>query len=333
MIHMTSFALFKRPSRLVFLDDDSLFLDVLSVTLPEQWRADFYMQVGSCVTNLISNAKAWQADFWMQQSITSQIQNDGNFIPLVLRYWKNNTARYDLVQTAVFDYSMPSIDGLSALKMLGNWPGQRLLLTGQADEHIAVHAFNEGLIDQFVLKQKIGAGASLPELMQPLLNRPLTELQVLWQSTLSESQQQRLSQIPVIHALEQLICSKKWVEYVVTNIPFGVLGIDASGEVSWLQLEVRADLVELSELAAEDGAKASDLQSIINGQVLPNTELRLALNSESEHNSLPFSTAGTIELTPDLLAAWHKLGDEYNLTPEQSYDHWWKTSPNRVIKD
>jgi hypothetical protein len=34
-----------------------------------------------------------------------------------------------------------------------DWPGSRVLLTGQADEQVAVKAFNSGLIDQFVPKQ------------------------------------------------------------------------------------------------------------------------------------------------------------------------------------
>ena len=34
-----------------------------------------------------------------------------------------------------------------------SWPGSRVLLTGQADEQVAVRAFNRGLIDQFIAKQ------------------------------------------------------------------------------------------------------------------------------------------------------------------------------------
>ena len=46
-----------------------------------------------------------------------------------------------------------ALDGLKVLETLVDWPGSRILLTGQADEQIAVKAFNSGLIDQFVPKQ------------------------------------------------------------------------------------------------------------------------------------------------------------------------------------
>ena len=40
---------------------------------------------------------------------------------------------------------MPAMNGLQVLGELVNWSGSRVLLTGRADEQIAVSAFNAGL--------------------------------------------------------------------------------------------------------------------------------------------------------------------------------------------
>ena len=49
------------------------------------------------------------------------------------------------------------LDTPQALSELRDWPGARVLLTGQADEQIAVQAFNRGLIEQFIAR--VGAAS------------------------------------------------------------------------------------------------------------------------------------------------------------------------------
>lgn len=74
-------------------------------------------------------------------------------IPQIQRYWATHTERFGLTRVCVFDYAMLGMDGLQALGELTDHQGGRILLTGQADEHVAVSAFNRGLINQFIAKQ------------------------------------------------------------------------------------------------------------------------------------------------------------------------------------
>lgn len=63
-----------------------------------------------------------------------------------------NPARFAENSVIIVDYDMPGIDGISFCRLVKNPGIQKILISGVADEKVAVEAFNEGVIDKFVLK-------------------------------------------------------------------------------------------------------------------------------------------------------------------------------------
>jgi CheY-like chemotaxis protein len=341
---MPQFTLFKRPSRLVFLDDDVLFLQVLKVALPPDWRADLFMDSQACLAHLKANGTTWLQDEHQQQALLDKAEGAAegfvNIIPGVLEYWRQNPARYDLVHLATFDYAMPGLNGLDAFELLQDWPGRRVLLTGQADESIAVKAFNKGLIQQFIAKQGGNLRESLLFQLPHLLEQPLPRHQVLWLQSLSRLQQQWLSEPSVVNALNDWVVQHDWVEYAVTHTPFGILGANTQGIVSWLQLEFESDLCELADLASKQGLDSKGLAKVRSGASLVNMDLCLALDS-----ARVLTTATAFKLgsnsnqseqnghSPDnLLGALWPLGDRYNFSAEHTYDAWKTLQPSKIIQ-
>jgi CheY-like chemotaxis protein len=341
---MPQFTLFKRPSRLVFLDDDALFLQVLKVALPPDWRADLFMDSEACLAHLKANGIAWLQDEYKQQILLDKADDSAqgalNIIPGILDYWRQSPERYDLVHMATFDYAMPGLNGLDAFELLQDWPGRRVLLTGQADESIAVKAFNKGLIQQFIAKQSGNLRDSLLFQLPDLLEQPLPRHQVLWLQSLSRVQQQWLSEPSVVQELNEWIVQNDWVEYAVTHTPFGILGANTKGIVCWLQLEFESDLGELADLASKQGLDSKGLAKVRSGTSLVNTDLCLALDparvlttssafklgsnsSQSEQNG---------HLPDNLLGALWPLGDSYNFSKERTYDTWKTLYPSKIIQ-
>ncbi|RZL07565.1 MAG: response regulator, partial [Rubrivivax sp.] len=148
-----TFPFFHTPGTIVFLDDDPDYLEMLALVLPREWSVQLYLRPTDCVARLQAEPPQWEADAWAQQQIIDRWRDGAPLIPQILRYWDRGTGRYDLTRVLVVDYSMPGMDGLQVLDGIVDWPGSRVLLTGQADEQIAVNAFNRGLIDQFLAKQ------------------------------------------------------------------------------------------------------------------------------------------------------------------------------------
>jgi len=177
------------------------------------------------------------------------------------------------------DYSMPAMNGLQTLATLVDWPGSRILLTGQADEQIAVTAFNQGLIEQFIPKQSVDITRRLTDAIKRMLELPVRGQGQIWRATLSREQYALLCSPTIAPLLGALVQRQRWVEHVVIGTPFGVMGLDALGQASWLQLEHRDNLRDLAELAWSQGIAAPDVDDIRSGRKLVDLELQLALNS------------------------------------------------------
>ena len=132
-----TFPLFHRPGTVVFLDDDPDYLEMLALVLPRHWHVKLFLRPVECISYLMQEPPFWEADAWNQQQLIEHWRAGTPLIPQILAYWAKYTERYALSRVCVVDFSMPGMDGLQALAELGDWPGSRVLLTGQADEQIA----------------------------------------------------------------------------------------------------------------------------------------------------------------------------------------------------
>ncbi|MBG9389749.1 response regulator [Caenimonas aquaedulcis] len=288
-----NFPLFHRPGTVVFLDDDPDYLEMLALVLPRHWHVKLFTRPSDCINYLQQEPPFWEADAWNQQQLIEQWRAGKPLVPQILEYWAKYTERYSLARVCVVDYSMPSMDGLEALSELVEWPGSRVLLTGQADEQIAVRAFNRGLIDQFIPKQSPDIARTLVSAVDHLLATPNARHAQTWRVTLSP-EQNALLRMPSIGRELSAFAARQWIEHVALGDPFGVLGLDASGRASWLQLESRDGLAALAELADLEGVPPSSRDEIREGRSLANLELRQALGLQS-----PVQLAPAFPLGPD----------------------------------
>ncbi|HZY20140.1 MAG TPA: response regulator [Ramlibacter sp.] len=271
-----SFPLFHRPGTIVFLDDDPDYLEMLALVLPRQWHVRLFVHPQDCIAKLRAEPPFWEADAWNQQDMIDQWRNGRPLVPQILDYWARATERYALTRVGVVDFSMPGMDGLQVLSELSEWSGARVLLTGQADEQVAVNAFNRGLIEQFIAKQMPDMSRHLVQVMQRLLATPHPRHAQTWRATLTPDHHAVLREPTVAQELAEF-ASRRWIEHVVVGEPFGVLGLDAAGFASWLQLEAPKDLPGLAEVAAIAGVKGPLVEDIALGRKLANVELAAVL--------------------------------------------------------
>lgn len=321
--------LFYRSGSIAFLDDDPDYLDMLGMVLPTHLQVELYMRPATFLDRMRDEPARWEADVAQQLLLIDRWRQGHHLLPQLLRYWASNPARYQMVQTCVVDYAMPGTDGLKVLNALLDWPGSRILLTGQADEQIAVQAFNNGLIDQFIGKQSPDISGRLMGTLARLAHTPHPRLNTLWRAVLQPAQQSLLQVPGVVKALQTYVF-RHWVEYVVIGEPFGILGMDQDGRCQWLQLEFSAALDELAELASTAGLGLDVVRAVQAGECLPAVELHQQLGLRGPIRTAP---AFVIDEERLLTAAVFTLGPEDLPQPLYAYRNFLEAQTARQIQD
>jgi len=271
-----NFPLYHRSGSLIFLDDDIDYLEMLGMVVPSFLQVELFSRPAAFIARMNDEPARWEADAGHHLQMIDRWRRGHHLLPQVLRYWGSNPARYQLAQTCVVDFAMPGIDGLKVLETLVDWPGSRILLTGQADEQIAIKAFNNGLIDQFIPKQTADIAGRLMTTLIKLARRAHPRLNTVWRTAM-QSHHQALLEVPSI--MEALLTRARshWIEYVVLDEPFGMLGLTPEGLCEWLQLEPASGLKDVADLARSAGLGFDVVQAIQKGLLLPAVELHQQL--------------------------------------------------------
>jgi len=79
-----------------------------------------------------------------------------------------NLKRFSTQSVVVVDQMMPELDGISFCKKLKDHPIKKIMLTANSDHSIAVDAFNEGLIDYFILKDSPNLATQLSQKIETM---------------------------------------------------------------------------------------------------------------------------------------------------------------------
>lgn len=321
--------LYQRSGSLLFLDDDLDYLEMLGMVLPAHLQIELYCRSSSFIDRMREEPARWEADAGAHLLMIDRWRRGQPLIPQVLRYWASSAARYQLAQICIVDYALPGTDGLKVLNTLLDWPGARVLLTGQADEQIAIQAFNSGLIDQFIPKQASDISGRLLKALGMLSHAPHPRLNTLWRAALQPSQQSIL-QIPAVARELQAYALKNWIEYVVLGEPFGLLGLDASGNCHWLQLEPSNGLNDLAELASSAGLGFDVARAVSEGRLLPAVEIHQQLGMRG-----PIRTAETFDVGDDgmLKAASFRLEADDLPQAIYPYHNFLEVQGSRKIQD
>jgi CheY-like chemotaxis protein len=323
-----SFKCFSRPYSIACVDDDRDFLDLLAMAVPASWNAHFFSKTHTFIDYLNHNTALAIRDLALFSKVFNWENGKENSIQNVIHYWRQNPQRWSVCDLALLDFSMPKMTGLDVLNELPNWQGLRVLLTGVADEKVAVQAFNQSLIHQYLPKQSDDLIGKLTAAVQGLNLQLHSQQQMLVKSHLSDVQLGLLRHESSAFELA-LFAKEHWVEYVVLGNPFGILGLSATGQLSWLQLERSGDIDDLKSIAQTEHWDVQTLQAISRGNVLSNSLLRQALGDAINPAIAPITPFGDT----DLVGAFFEFDAPLALKASSSYANWFAANRSRLIKD
>jgi CheY-like chemotaxis protein len=264
--------MFYFPSTTLFLDDNHDFLLNFVLQLDEgvayrifdvPQKALDYIHQKSCNAELLGQ-RSWgdfQSSFLSESFVLDQLSSIQSLV--------YNPHRFSEVSVVVVDYAMPGMDGLEFCRRIENPYIKKILLTGQADEKLAIKAFNEGLIHRYVKKSDIHAAQ--------LITKNIHELQFDYFQSLSDSiaREKRILEPACFQdkAFEELfhdICHEnKIIEYYLVDSSGSFLMLDDDANISMLIVKQKEDIDVHVEWAKERGEQKTLIDSLILGEIIP----------------------------------------------------------------
>lgn len=265
---------FYYPTTVTFVDDSATFLSNLCLQLDPQLAFRLFSSPAEALESVNGQPRPGTSDEPLFAPFRDRTDEDvaHQVIALsvnTLRNQVNNPRRFMATSVVVLDYDMPGMNGLEFCRRVADPTVRKIMLTGKADEHIAVQSFNEGIIHRFIRKQDASA--------VPMLNRAVRELQSAYfddacqsiVATLVDSEYAFLRDEALARRVADLSSSLGIVEQYLSYCPSGLLMLDSAGNSYLLIVHTKESLRGLREIAIVQGAPASFLAALDSGRSLP----------------------------------------------------------------
>jgi len=148
------------PSTIVFVDDQQAFLTAVKNRLPQQTLALFFNNAQQALNKIMTTDRSPYKHLQHLQEIEENVEldlprNTEAFFNIKLGNISKisyNSQRFSEISVVIVDRIMPDLDGIHFCRELINHPVKKIMLTASKDQSIATKAFNEGIIDFFLLK-------------------------------------------------------------------------------------------------------------------------------------------------------------------------------------
>ena len=228
-----TFALgYSHPSMILLVDDSPQFLRNLEISIPgrtlyksfvnpEQALA-YINQYNGADKSLVHKAITYQGSRGESAMISVDMAKLEGAI--------GDKDRFLMPTVVISDYDMPIMNGLELFEQIQDPAVKKLLLTGKADETMGVDAFNQGLIDRFVLKNSSAVGQSVFDEAAKLQQLYFADLQnpvLTATSGLSSFFGDKIA----IQRITNIALEYGYVEHYLTTTPLGYLMVRANGEL------------------------------------------------------------------------------------------------------
>lgn len=180
-----------------------------------------------------------------------------------------NAQRFSEISVVVIDYAMPGMDGLEFCRRIADTNIKKILLTGKADETLAIEAFNEGLIHRYIKKNDPDAAELITKSIYELQWQYFQSMSDIIVRMLAVSSPSCLNDKIFAAFFRQLCVEKNIVEYYLADNSGSFLLLDEEANVSFLIMRNEADQQFSYDLANKNGASEKLLAQLAAGEKIP----------------------------------------------------------------
>lgn len=225
------------PTTTVLVDDVPTFLESFKSAAPENQPIETFVSPERAIEHIRAKNEIARSDFARFVDVvhdTDRVVSENEPMQEVIARVSISRLnkkiemphRFDEVSVIICDYQMPSMKGTDFFEALGDIPQKRILLTGEADESVAVKAFNDGVIDKFLTKGRPGVVRELFGGIIGRYQRDYFRYQNSFASSIISLSESIFSH-PGFDVLIQMLYQKYgFIEHYFVNFPDGALLID-----------------------------------------------------------------------------------------------------------
>ena len=261
-----SFLPFYFPTNAVLLDDDPGFLRHFSLLLDPRLPCRTYSSVAKALQTINSqNSMISRFSEFTNVTLLDDVE-ERVFVDLKkLHALLYDSDRFSHISVVIIDYDMPEMNGIEVCKRIRNPEIKKILLTGKADEKIAVEAFNAGLIDQYIRKSNTEADLQINNAIKKLQMEYFMDITKPVQIVLADSTGLFLSDAKFNSTFSQLLTNNKYIEFYLWEQPKGILMLDARADQGFLFVMPKEVLKTHYEIAKSCDAPAELLPLLNDG--------------------------------------------------------------------
>lgn len=251
--------LFFYSTTLVWVDDDGFFIKVVAGAFRKDYRVKVFLSPHSFLGFFENYVSASERISFLRTSngdddyeVNHRVPVDIDFQAIIDLY--RNKERGNDISAIIVDFKMPKLTGLELMKKILHSAIKRILLTGEAENQLAVAAFNNNSIDRFVNKGDSTFASDLKLYIKQLTTQYFCDLTKPLLAHLEVEHRLPHSDPIFIDFFDKWMCVNNIVEYFVFDKSGSMLVADQQGHVFYFVIHTERTLEEFSELHASDNA-------------------------------------------------------------------------------
>ena len=251
---------FYHPVNIIFLDDNQAFLDVLSLEFGQNKNMIMLTNPDDAMRLIAKSRDNISNSYGMKNNNNiEQIQGADNVGLMEIIY---DQSRFDNVAVLVVDYEMPDINGIEFCEKIKDKPIYKILLTAEADKDIAINAFNNGLIDKFILKTTNSLYSELLASIDELTHKYFDGLSKFASNMGGRNLNLLLNQEAYRKLFHKVKDQHQAVEYYLVDGSGSFLFLAKNGDLAWLLVCDQNKANEHSDLLSGYGFSQDIVQKI-----------------------------------------------------------------------
>jgi CheY-like chemotaxis protein len=188
-----------------------------------------------------------------------------------------NPQRFLSISTVIADYNMPEMNGVELLDKIKDLFLKKVLLTGEADEKIAVMAFNEGIIDKYIKKSSDSMIKQVSDIINNSSIDFFRKISTPIISALVSSDNCILTEKDFFSFFEKILLANNIIEYYLIDKSGSYLMLNKKGHSYFLIIKTEDEINQLYEVACGNHANKNIKDALKRREKLP------VLLTEKEH--------------------------------------------------